>query len=131
MQSNPNAESAASTSEITSLAIAAKAARKFFIAEMQADGATHVAYGATIMTREQWGLWLSMAIAQVVMQAPKLALVDVLNVCLASDLGNVSQLTKAFISEQVLFVATAANEAGSLTDRLAKRAQAVSEAPKV
>jgi hypothetical protein len=111
-------------SNIQSLEIAAKAARSFFIEELKADNASHVAYGATIISRKQWALWLAMATARVVEMAPALALVDILNAVFATDLGNISQLTKALVEEKVLFVATAANEAGSLADRLAKRVAA-------
>ncbi len=111
---------------IQSLDIAAKAARQYFIEEMKADNATQIAFGATIMTREQWSLWLSLAVARVVAEADsKLALVDILNHCFASDLGNVSQLCKALEKEKVIFIATAGAAAGSLAERLAKRAAAV------
>jgi len=111
---------------ISSLDIAAKAARQYFIEEMKADNATQIAFGATIMTREQWSLWLSLAVARVVAEADsKLALVDILNHCFASDLGNVSQLCKALEKEKVIFIATAGAAAGSLAERLAKRAAAV------
>lgn len=133
MNTNPDGSGAALNAPISSLAIAAKACRKYFVAEMIADNAQHVAYGATIIRRKQWGVWLALAIARVVSEAPSLPLVDLLNVCLQSDLGNISQLTKALQEEGVLFVATAASEAGSLRERLAKRAAAIpaSEAPKV
>lgn len=135
MNPNPEAVSGAAMPEIKDLAIAAKACRQFFIEELKADNAQHVAYGATIISRKQWSVWLAVAVARVVAMAPSLQLVDVLAACFASDLGNISQLTKALVEEKVLFVATAANEAGSLSERLAKRAaQAAApqpEAPKV
>jgi len=122
------------TNPIGSLDIAAKAARSYFIEELKADNAQHVAYGATIISRKQWSVWLALAVARVVSECDsKLQLVDVLAACFASDLGNISQLTKNLVDEKVLFVATAANEAGSLSERLAKRASAAApvEAPKV
>lgn len=122
MKTNPEGSALASIGAVGSVEIAAKVCRKFFIEEMKADGGDKVAYGATIISRVQWALWLSLAVARVVALAPQLPLVDVLNACFASDLGNISQLTKELQKEGELHVATAANEAGSLSERLAKRA---------
>lgn len=91
-----------------------------FVKEMHAGGHKAVKFGGTVMPREQWAIWLAMAIAEVEM----LGNPDGIACILQSPVGNTSQLGMLLVEEGHLTREEVAQAATSLADMLAARAKA-------